>query len=426
MTSRPLEDLEGWELHTDSGRIRHASGRFFSVGGIEVDMPGAEVPRWAQPVIHQPETGILGILVKRFAGVVHLLMQAKSEPGNRGGFQFSPTVQATRSNFTGVHRGRAVPYIDRFLDAAPDQVVADVRQSEQGTWFVRKHNRNMIVEAADDVEVIDGFVWLTLGQVHRLLAEDNLVNMDARTVLACLPFSGPELGALLGDGRGFRGALVRSCLPEPCPLHTTGEILGWISRVRSMIEVNVSPVPLWGLRGWRWEGGRISHEHGRHFDVIGARVRARGREVAGWDQPMIAARGVGTVAFVATRIQGVLHVLVRTRIEPGYADVAELGPTVQCGPVRGGRRTPPFLREVLGAPAGRIRFDTVLSEEGGRFFHTRNRYMVVEAAPGEVSEAPGFRWVTLHQLSGLVRHSHYLNIEARTLMACLHSLAARL
>lgn len=217
VTSRPLEDLEGWELHTDSGRIRHASGRFFSVGGIEVDMPGAEVPRWAQPVIHQPETGILGILVKRFAGVVHLLMQAKSEPGNRGGFQFSPTVQATRSNFTGVHRGRAVPYIDRFLDAAPDQVVADVRQSEQGTWFVRKHNRNMIVEAADDVEVIDGFVWLTLGQVHRLLAEDNLVNMDARTVLACLPFSGPELGALLGDGRGFRGLSSGRACPNRVP-----------------------------------------------------------------------------------------------------------------------------------------------------------------------------------------------------------------
>lgn len=427
VTRRLLEELEGWSLHTDSGRIRHESGRFFSIGGVAVEMPGADVPFWTQPIIHQPETGVLGILVKRFAGVVHLLMQAKTEPGNRGGFQLSPTVQATRSNFTGVHRGRAVPYVDRFLNAAPERVISDVRQSEQGTWFVRKRNRNMVVEATDEVKVLDGFVWLTLGQVYRLLAEDNLVNMDARTVLACLLPSGPDPGVLLGDGHGhgFRGALVRSGLPGSRPLHGTDEILGWISRVRSMTEVSVTPVPLGDVRGWRWEGGRISHERGRHFDVIGVRVQARGREVVGWDQPMIAARGVGTAAFVVARIRGLLHVLVRTRVEPGYADVAELGPTVQCGSVWSGRPEPPFFREVLGAPADRIRFDTVLSEEGGRFFHTRNRYMIVEATPGEVSEAPGFRWVTLHQLSELVRHSHYLNVEARTLMACLYSLAAR-
>ncbi|MGW5879070.1 NDP-hexose 2,3-dehydratase family protein [Nocardiopsis terrae] len=425
VTRRPLEELEGWSLHAGSGRIRHESGHFFSVIGVDVEMPGADVPRWSQPIIHQPETGILGILVKRFAGVVHLLMQAKAEPGNRGGFQFSPTVQATRSNFTGVHRGRPVPYVDRFLDAVPERVIADARQSEQGTWFARKRNRNMVVEATDEVEVLDGFVWLTLGQVYRLLAEDNLVNMDARTVLACLPLAGPDLGALVGDGRGFRGALVRSCLTGSRPLHGIDEILGWISYTRSMTEVNVSPVPLGQVRGWRWEGGRISHERGRHFDVIGVRVRARGREVVGWDQPMIAARGTGTAAFVVTRIGGLLHVLVRARTEPGYVDVAELGPTVQCGPVWGGRPEPPFLREVLGAPAGRIRFDTVLSEEGGRFFHTRNRYMIVEAAAGEVREEPGFRWVTLHQLSELVRHSYYLNVEARTLLVCLYSLAAR-
>ncbi|WP_017579249.1 NDP-hexose 2,3-dehydratase family protein [Nocardiopsis valliformis] len=425
VTRRPLEELEGWSLHADSGQIRHESGRFFSIGGVDVEMPGADVPRWTQPIIHQPETGVLGILVKRFAGVAHLLMQAKTEPGNRGGFQLSPTVQATRSNFTGVHRGRAVPYVDRFLNAAPERVIADVRQSEQGTWFVRKHNRNMVVEATDEVEVLDGFVWLTLGQVYRLLSEDNLVNMDARTVLACLLPSGPDPGALLCDGDGFREALVRSCLPGSRPLHGIDEILGWISCVRSMTEVSVTSVPLGDVRGWRWEDGRISHGLGRHFDVIGVRVRARGREVVGWDQPMFAARGVGTAAFLVARIRGLLHVLVRTRVEPGYADVAELGPTVQYGPVWEGRPEPPFFREVLGASADRIRFDTVLSEEGGRFFHTRNRYMIVEAAPGEVSAAPGFRWVTLHQLSELVRHSHYLNVEARTLMACLYSLVAR-
>ncbi|MFC0112342.1 NDP-hexose 2,3-dehydratase family protein [Kibdelosporangium aridum] len=30
--------------------------------------------------------------------------------------------------------------------------------------------------------------------------------------------------------------------------------------------------------------------------------------------------------------------------------------------------------------------------------------------------------MTLHQLSELLRHSYYVNIQARTLIACLHSL----
>jgi oxidase EvaA len=31
--------------------------------------------------------------------------------------------------------------------------------------------------------------------------------------------------------------------------------------------------------------------------------------------------------------------------------------------------------------------------------------------------------VALHQLDELLRHSYYLNVEARTLVSCLHGLA---
>ena len=68
----------------------------------------------------------------------------------------------------------------------------------------------------------------------------------------------------------------------------------------------------------------------------------------------------------------------------------------------------------------------VLSEEGGRFHHARNRYLVVEAPDGvdATAESASFRWVTLRQLAGLLPHSHYLNVQARSLVACLHSLAS--
>ncbi|MFF2651578.1 NDP-hexose 2,3-dehydratase family protein [Streptomyces sp. NPDC058045] len=420
----PLDRLEGWERAPDTSYLRHHSGKFFSIEGLEVEAPGAVVPRWCQPIINQPEVGILGILVKEFDGVPHLLMQAKVEPGNRNGLQLAPTVQATRSNYLRVHGGRPVPYLEYFRDLTGRQVIADVRQSEQGSWFLGKRNRNMVVEAEGEVEVLDGFRWLSLGQVHRLLAEDDVINMDARTVLSCLPYTGAQLGAALGcDGDDFRSALVRSCVTDRAR-QTLGDHLSWITDTRTMTEVRRRPVPLDGLTGWRLHDGEITHEDGSYFRVIGVRVTAGGREVARWSQPMIEPCGPGVIAFVVRQFAGVLHVLVRLGAEAGSVDTAELAPTVQCNPENYARLPRPELLDVvLGASEEQIRFDTMLSEEGGRFHHALNRYLVVEA---EVeAPSPAFRWMTLRQLSGLLRHSHYLNVEARTLVACLHSLAGR-
>ena len=38
-----------------------------------------------------------------------------------------------------------------------------------------------------------------------------------------------------------------------------------------------------------------------------------------------------------------------------------------------------------------------------------------------VVEHPGYRWVTPAQLTELLRHSHYVNIQTRSLLACLRS-----
>ncbi|OLR95310.1 NDP-hexose 2,3-dehydratase family protein [Actinokineospora bangkokensis] len=423
----PLDELTGWSTDPASGNIVHDSGRFFVVEGLDVHVPGGPVPRWRQPIINQPETGVLGILVKEFDGVPHLLMQAKVEPGNCNGLQLSPTVQATRSNYTGAHRGRGVPYLEHFTDPAAGAVLADVRQSEQGAWFHQKRNRNMVVEARGEVPVLDGFRWFTLGQVHQLLAADDLVNMDTRTVLSCLPFTGRGVRRAVGSGGDwFRDALLRSCVADEGSRHPDEEVLSWITRARSATDVQTRRIPLAEVDGWRRVDGRIRHDSGRFFDVMGVRVRARGREVDSWTQPMIEAPGPGVVALVVRRIGGVLHALMHGRVEPGFVDVVELAPTVQCKPENYSVLTPaarpPFLDLVLAAAPEDVRFDAVHSEEGGRFYHTRNRYLVVEVPPERELEHPDFRWLTLDQLAGLLRHSHYLNVQARSLVACLHSL----
>ncbi|WP_433335400.1 NDP-hexose 2,3-dehydratase family protein [Spirillospora sp. CA-294931] len=426
----PLSSLEGWETLPGSGNIAHRSGRFFTVEGLEVRSPGAPVPAWQQPIINQPEIGILGILAREFDGVLHFLMQAKNEPGNCNGVQLSPTVQATRSNYTRVHGGNSVPYLEYFQAASRHRVQVDVLQSEQGSWFFRKRNRNIVVEVEEDVEVLDGFRWLTLGQLHGLLAIDDLVNMDARTVLACLPFAGPgQAGASSAADDGLGGAIRRSCDEEVGSLHTLGEVQSWITEARAGAELRTATLPLGELKGWSRSEYAISHEDGLYFDIMAVEVKAGSREVSRWTQPMIEPRGTGIVAFLVTRIDGVLHVLVQPYVRPGHPDAVELGPTVQCTPGNYAQDALParlrFLPAVREAAPERVLFDTTLSEEGGRFFHARNRYMVVETDAGPELEDPLFRWVTLHQVAGLLRHAHYLNIEARSLIACLHSLIGR-
>ncbi|WP_281367948.1 NDP-hexose 2,3-dehydratase family protein [Nonomuraea typhae] len=419
----PLDELGGWSRCASTGNIRHDSGKFFTVQGLDVRLPGRAVDAWTQPIINQPEVGILGILIRRLDGGPQLLMQAKNEPGNHDGPQVSPTVQATRSNYTRVHKGRPVPYLEHFRNPS-GRVLADVRQSEQGAWFYRKRNRNMVVEVGEDVEVLDGFRWLTLEQVHGLLAVPDLVNMDARTVLACLPVLGrPAPGA-----DGFRAALIRSRDPRQGAEHGIDEVLSWLSGIRSTVDISTEPIPLNRIRQWHRSDGRISHESGRFFDIIGVRVVSAGREVSSWTQPMIEPIGTGVVAFLVRRIGGVLHALVHARVEPGYTDVVELAPTVQCVPANYDHLPPAarplFLDAVLGAPPERIRYDTVLSEEGGRFYHARNRYLIVETDEDPAPGHPDFRWLAMHQVVELLRHSYYLNVQARTLSACLDSLTS--
>ncbi|MFI2242270.1 NDP-hexose 2,3-dehydratase family protein [Streptomyces chrestomyceticus] len=404
----PFSRLEGWSFEDATGNLVHGTGRFFTVEGLRVTVDEGRFPAWQQPIIRQPEIGILGILVKEFDGVLHFLMQAKMEPGNPNALQLSPTVQATRSNYTKAHRGEDVKYLEYFTRPGRGRVHVDVLQSEHGAWFLRKANRNMLVEATGEVPLDDDFCWLTLGQIGRLLREDNLVNMDSRTVLACLPSLGGGTDAL----------------------HPDTELLSWLTAERSRPEVRAERIPLAEVSGWERGDRSVHRPDGRYFSVVAVAVEAGNREVTSWTQPLLEPHGLGVVAFLTRRIGGMPHLLVHARLEGGFLGSLELAPTVQCVPDNYPRASdrPRYLDLVLAAGPDRIRYEAVHSEEGGRFRHAQSRYLFVDVDEDQVpcEPAPGYLWVTPGQLAALTRHPHYVNVQARSLLACLASGAAHL
>ncbi|MFI0990190.1 NDP-hexose 2,3-dehydratase family protein [Streptomyces exfoliatus] len=402
----PFADLDGWSFESTTGNLVHRSGRFFTVEGLDVTVGrGPTAHHWQQPVINQPEVGILGILAKEFDGILHFLMQAKMEPGNPNLLQLSPTVQATRSNYTKVHQGSDVKYLDHFTDPRRARVLADTLQSEHGSWFYRKANRNVVVETDDDVPLDDDFCWLTLGQIGRLLQQSNTVNMDARTVLACVPVAHDESHAL----------------------HSDTELRSWITRERSRHDLHAHRIPLAHVTDWTRDAETISHDQGRYFKVTAVSVQAGNREVPGWTQPLFEPVGLGITAFAFRHFSGVPHLLAHARVEAGFLDTVELGPTVQYTPDNfthlTGDDRPLFLDAIRAAPPNAIRYESVHAEEGGRFLNAESRYLLVDAdaagIPGD--PPPGYRWTTPGQFTHLLRHGHYVNVQARTLLAVLNS-----
>jgi oxidase EvaA len=418
--------LTDWHFVAGTGDLAHVSGRFFSVIGLRIDKDWSVSPMAAQPILNQPEIGIVGIIAKEFDGVLHFLMQAKTEPGNVNTLQLSPTVQATRSNYTGVHRGRLTPYIEYFTPSSTSRVLVDGLQSEQGTWFFRKRNRNMVVEVTGKVESRSEFCWLTLGQLKLLLQRANIVNMNTRSILAMLPYGTPDDAASLARD-DYRGSLLRSLSAGHRPYRPLQQALTQLTEAKARNGVNQIRIPLVAVEGWQRTDDEICHEQGEYFKIIAVDVTAAHREVGHWTQPILAPCQSSVSAFLMRRIDGVLHLLAQTRVESGLLDIAELGPTVNYTPrkyeglpMEEGK--PPYLDQVTSAPPERIRYDTILSEEGGRLYHAANRYMLIEVSEDFPLDVPGgFTWISTHQATTLLRFSYHLNIQARTLIAALHT-----
>lgn len=433
VTRMPLRSMADWRFAGAPLRLAHRTGRFFTLEGLRVETDFGPVRQWDQPIIRQPEVGILGIITRVFGGVRHFLMQAKVEPGNLDGAQVSPTVQATRSNYTRVHGGHTTPYLEYFLDRTRARVLVDQLQGEQGSRYLGKQNRNMIVEVDEPLDHDDRFCWMTLGQIKQLLKRPNLVNMDTRTVLACLPFLGRGLRAV-GDGSGssplvgdlplgtFAKELLSSVSDYQRPAYSMSELLHWLTDLRASHEMRTSVRGLDELSNWVEDDLALRHESDRYFSVVAVDVTAGIREVAHWQQPLIAHEGLGLNGFVLQRVNGTLHLLVRACLYPGNRSLFELGSTVSRSNADlsfGQADAPPYLDLFADPPAHWVRYAAAQSEEGGRFYHYQNRYVILEVPESiRLDPSPIHRWMTLGQVEELVVHG-YVNIEGRNLLACL-------
>ena len=426
-----FDKLNLWLFDQDKVSLRHQTGKFFSIEGISVKTNWSIQSEWCQPIINQPEIGYLGFITKEFNGVLHFLLQAKIEPGNVNHVQLSPTLQATKSNYTRAHKGKSPAYLEYFINAQPNQILLDQLQSEQGARFLRKRNRNIIIKIDEEIELLDNFIWLTLAQIKVLMIFDNLVNMDTRTVISGISFGDytadeiAEFNFFDSKNRedSIEKKLLKSTLLNSISLHSLENIHSFITRQKCKFELEVSSTSLAKMQDWVIEKDCIRHIHDKYFKIIAVEVSISNREVVSWSQPMVEPAQEGICAFVCKEIMGILHFAVQTKLECGNFDIIEFAPTVQC--LTGNYRNSisgelPFLEYVLNAPKEQIIFDTLQSEEGGRFYKEQNRNVLVIAGNELPVELPeNYIWMTINQLQTFIQFNNYINIQARTLLAAI-------
>lgn len=400
-----------WFYDEKSGEITNNNHSFFQIKGFQKVINGQVILE--QPIIVQDEIGYLGIICKDFGGETHYLMQAKIEPGNINKIQISPTIQATKSNFTQKHGGKKPAYLDYFINASKYKIIVDQIQSEQSSRFYKKRNRNIIIRVYDDIEVLPSHRWMTLKQIKEFMRYDNLVNMDTRTVLSCLPLYENEYKKELTDDSLIHSVEgTKNILPE---------IYQYINNYKMFDESKNRLVPLYSLKNWHMENNEFVCDEPYSFKLIFCNIEIEGREVRRWTQPLFEATGIATFGLMTRVRNGVREFLVRALPEVGCFDKIELAPTVQREYIYIGADNEVerlFFNRLQGKRG--VKFDTLLSEEGGRFYHEQNRNVIMEISENEIDALPpGYFWTDYKTLNTLVQVNNCLNIQLRNLLSVL-------
>ena len=158
--------------------IYHKSKKFFKISGIRIKSNFYKQKNWDQPIIVQNEIGILGII--KNVKTNKYLLQAKVEPGNINKIQISPTVQATRSNYSRIHGGKTIPFLRYFKKRNRNFSL----QTEQAFRYYNKKNSNIITFVSKKIDLDEKFRWFSKVEILNLLKKKNLINMDTLSVFS--------------------------------------------------------------------------------------------------------------------------------------------------------------------------------------------------------------------------------------------------
>jgi len=393
-----ISKIKNWTINQD--RIFHNSKRFFKIIGIKVKTNFYK-KNWDQPIILQKEVGILGILKNNKND--KYLLQTKVEPGNKNKIQFSPTVQATKSNYSQVHGGKKVPYLKYFKNLNKNFLH---KQSEQGFRYFNKFNSNILINIKSKIRLKYGFIWVSLPELCRMANKKNLLNMDTLSVISS------NISHNITDN----------------PLHKISSIKEWIKNKDKTYFLKTLIVPLTKLKDWNYNSKAIVHKNKKHFSIIGVEIQTNKREVDEWCQPILKGKNLAISGFLVKKFDQTNHYLCRYILKPGLKK-SVLSCTVNSSDLKNYKKDKNltlFQKKVISnyilnndLKKNRL-YDNIMSDEGGRFFHCQIRYVgFLLNKSTRITLPTNYIWVSHNQMIKLIKEKK-VDIEARLLFGSIN------
>lgn len=321
-----------------------------------------------------------------------------------------------------------MPYYFEYFEHAKENgtVIYDQIQSEQGSRFDGKRNRNIILLLEKEIEIYANYKWMTLGQIKELMKIDNLVNMDTRTVLSGIPFA---VGFYSDEDKKraekffHDRALYHSIFREKSA-DSLADLASAVNDYKMFQDVRRVMVPLNQLVDWAIDDYGVVCRKRSDFAVRFYDIEISGREVHRWRQPLFKAEHSALYVLFTLVSHGVRLFLVSLQPEIGNFDKVELGPSLQIADPEENNAHEILYHIFLKHDRSRtgILNDVVLSEEGGRFYHEQNRNVIIEIDQDDAAEIPDnkeYKWVDYSCLNFFIQSNNYLNIQLRNLLALL-------
>ena len=409
-------DCSPWILR--NGKICREDQSFFSVIGLTQKTNQSFV----QCYIDQPEIGILAFVLTIVDEQVCIVLQAKEEPGNIEITQISPTIQATFSNYKQKHGGKPTKYLSHVLN--PNQetsFINDSLQSEHGTKFYQKRNRNVVVfDSKLQLDESETYLLAQLEVVLALIDLDYAINTDARSVLASCDWKSLLCGTRLAFSK--QNNQITASLFDSFHNHADNSEIEFRESIKLLQDSRKEYSPKANITDMTQkfiDSPDFSHQI-KFINVTSSR-----REVEVWNQPIYQSSFVEKHILICSIVDYRMEFLIKVSPELGLASGVEFGPTFSFTDQKDVEELNPHFKYFKDNGLTEL-IAVNQSDEGGRFFKNVAAYEIHQIPSASLGSkiqnylnSNGYIWVGAKTLNKLLQTQELTNNELRSVSSLI-------
>lgn len=388
-----LKDTQNWKFEDD---ISHNSKKFFEIYGYYVFTNFPKIKKFYQPLISQKEIGYLVIFQTKVKNKTFYLLQLKAEPGNKNIIQLSPTIQATKSNYTRVHGGKKTKYLKYTYEK--ENFLLNINQPEQGSKYQNKFNKNVIIKTNKIKNLPKNFIWVEKKELVKLSNINNLLNMDTISVLSCY--------------------LKKNNFDKP--IYTLKKINNKYLDFKKKYFIKLKKVPLTKMKNWKYDDYTYFDKENLFFKINAFKIKTNFREISHWSQPLVSDYHHGLNVLFVKNHCGTLNYLCQVVQEVGY-DIPHFTNTIMLKNYN--NKNNEFIINFIKKNHIKVKKKVIEvnnSDEGGRFNNNQTKNIVYEIN-GSINklEKLNYIWISYNQMIELLKKK-LLTIELRNLFGVLN------